>query len=196
MVLDNDLELPRADTVFDNAENFVRSVLYYVTEGLRDQRYTGLVLSQNKTFLANIRSIFVALQTERTRDRDRSTRLADELEHERVQARSMIERSLAHERQLEDQLTHAEQDRASLASERDRLSREVTDLRAKVDAMGSSGSQTEHVIVMLQDTQKALLQSNEYMLNEIQTMKVRHEREAAQWKRNYEELRALTNAPM
>eukprot|EP00762_Andalucia_godoyi_P002228 ANDGO_07468.mRNA.1 hypothetical protein len=193
MILDSDIDLPRPEAIVDHADSFVKAVLFYTTEALRDQKYTGLSLGNNKTFQANLRSVFVGMQTERQSDREKFVRITEELRGEKDHAQLFVEKSLARERELEQQLLKVEREKQAVNEERDKGAREIAELKGKLDATQSHGSRSDSVMTMLQETHRSLLQSNEFLLHEIQTLKSRHEREILQWKRNYDEIRLLAD---
>ena len=76
------------------------------------------------------------------------------------------------------------------STERDRLESEIAELKAGRARDAESLAQSGALVSMLQETHAALIASNEQLLSEAREVASRHELEAAEFQRNFDELAA------
>lgn len=181
--------MPAALNPFETFDTFLDAVLFYANEGLRDMRFTGLSLGRNRTFVANLKSIYGRAEAELIRLREGVVRLEEGLRREKESAARVVERSLAKEREMEAALRLSENSQNETREENERLKRLVADMERKLDVSKEVSERGDRVVRMLAEAHGALVQSNEMLLKECEELKAQRELDAETWKRTYEELR-------
>jgi centrosomal protein CEP72 len=70
---------------------------------------------------------------------------------------------------------------------------EVQSLQDQLEDNEKKNHQTQQFTKMLQEAHKSIVESNQHLLRDIDELRAKHESEALQWQKNFNEIKKLAN---